>query len=85
MFQGKSGASPSKGESAHCQTPSTYGEQKQVKHIPFCGARIWEFEFANRVVCWMRIKRPVIRIIGVIEICRNGAMMNMTTNKGKQG
>lgn len=60
-------------------------EQKQVKHIPFCGARIWKFEFADRVVCRMRIKRPVIRVIGVIEICRNVAKMNMTTIKGKQG
>jgi hypothetical protein len=57
-------------------------EQKQVKHIPFCGAGIWEFEFADGVVCRMRIKPLVMRIIWVIEICRNVAMMNM---KGKQG
>jgi hypothetical protein len=60
-------------------------EQKQVKHIPFCGAGIWEFEFADGVVCRMRIKPLVMRIIWVIEICRNVAMMNMTTIKGKQG
>jgi hypothetical protein len=38
------------------------------KDVAFCGVRIWEFEFADRVVCRMWIKRPVIRIIGVIEI-----------------
>lgn len=48
-------------------------EQEQVKHIPFYGASIWEFEFADRVVCRMCIKRPVMRIIGVIEICRKVA------------
>jgi hypothetical protein len=30
--------------------------EKQVKHIPFCGTRIWEFEFSDRVICRMRIK-----------------------------
>lgn len=57
----------------------------QVKHIPFCGARIWEFEFADRVVCRMWIKRPVMRIIGVIEICRNVAIMNMNHNQRGTG
>ena len=85
MFQGRAEHHNVKGERAHCQTPWTYGSKNKVKHIPFCGARIWEFEFADRVVCRMRIKQPVIRIIGVIEICRNVAMMNMTTIKGKQG
>jgi hypothetical protein len=38
------------------------------KDVAFCGARIWEFEFADRVVCRMRIERLVMRIIGVIEV-----------------
>jgi len=41
---------------------------KTSEHIPFCGTRIWEFEFADRVVCRMRIKRPIMRIIGVVKI-----------------
>jgi len=53
---------------AHCQTPWIYGNKK--KYAPFQGTRIGELEFANRVVCRVWIKCPVMRIVWIFKICR---------------
>jgi hypothetical protein len=39
-----------------------------VEYVPFCGTRIRELEFANRVICWVCVKGLVIRVIGIFEI-----------------
>ncbi len=85
MFQRKSAASPCGREmKGNSVLPDAMDVREQSEHIPFYGARIGELEFADRVVCRMRIKRLVIRIIGVFEICRIVAI-TMTTSKGKEG
>jgi hypothetical protein len=66
--KGERGVPPRKCDRAHCQTPWIYGNKK--KYAPFQGTRIGELEFANRVVCRVWIKCPVMRIVWIFKICR---------------
>ena len=38
------------------------------KHVPFCGARVGELKFGNRVICWVWVERVVMGVIGVFKI-----------------
>jgi hypothetical protein len=41
---------------------------KRMIYVPFCGTRVRELEFTNRVIRWVWVKELVIRIIGIFEI-----------------
>jgi hypothetical protein len=49
-----------------------------VEYVPFCGTRIRELEFANRVICWVCVKGLVIRVIGIFEIWVRTIRVNIT-------
>jgi hypothetical protein len=49
------------------QTPWTYGADK-IKYVPFRGPRIWKLELTNGVVGRVRVKGPIMKIIGVFKI-----------------
>jgi hypothetical protein len=38
------------------------------KDVAFCGTRVGELEFGNRVIRRVRVEGPVIRVIGIFEI-----------------
>lgn len=39
-----------------------------VNYVPFCGTRVRKLEFGKRVIRWVRVEGPVMRVIGVFEI-----------------
>ena len=61
----------------YCQTPWTVGS-KRVEYIPFCGTRVGELKFANRVICWVWVKGLVIRVVGIFEIWVREIRVNIT-------
>lgn len=40
----------------------------QKKNVPFCGTRIGKLELTNGIIRWVGFKRPVKRVIGILEI-----------------
>ena len=39
-----------------------------VNYVPFCGTRVRELEFGNRIIRRVRVEGPVMRVIGIFEI-----------------
>jgi len=61
------------------------GEQR-VEYVPFYGTRVREFEFGNRIICWMSVKGPVMRVVGVFEILvrKNKGEHDRKRKRGKE-
>jgi hypothetical protein len=38
------------------------------KDVAFCGTRVRKLEFTNGVICWVWVKRLVMRVIGIVKI-----------------
>jgi len=38
------------------------------KDVAFCGTRVRELEFGNRIIRRVRVEGPVMRVIGIFEI-----------------
>jgi hypothetical protein len=39
-----------------------------VNYVPFCGTRVGELEFNNRIIRRVWVEEPVMRVIGIFEI-----------------
>jgi len=50
----------------------------EVEYVPFCGTRVRELKFANRVICWVWVERLVMRVVGIFEIWGRKIRVNMT-------